>query len=42
MTVPLWLAIALAVGVGIPIGIFLLFCLVVGVLIVIDSMGFRL
>ena len=42
MTVPLWLVWTLAIVFGIPIGLFILLCLVVGFIIVLDHMiGFR-
>ena len=42
MTVPLWLVWTLAIVLGIPVGLFILLCLVVGFIIVLDQMiGFR-
>jgi len=37
MTVPLWLVWTLAIVLGIPIGLFILFCLVGGFLYVVES-----
>lgn len=42
MLVPTWIIWTVAIVFGIPFALFLMLCLVVGVLWVLDSMGFQL